>query len=58
MTKPLHIICGKCGNNENITFEINLTGSCNKDGDEIPATFISCPNCSTLTNLTEVISER
>ena len=56
--KDLHIICGKCGNNENITFKIDLYGACNLDGEEVPAVFISCPNCINLTNLSTVLEEK
>jgi hypothetical protein len=53
----LHIICGICGSNEYLKFEINLTGNCDNNGDEFPAVFITCGNCSSLTDLSEVIDE-
>jgi uncharacterized Zn finger protein len=55
---PLHIICGKCGNKNELTFKINSTGNCDEDGNEYPAVFISCGNCGTLTGLDEVIDEK
>ena len=53
----LHIICGICGSNECLKFEINPTGNCDNDGNEYPAVFIKCGNCSSLTGLDEVIDE-
>lgn len=55
--KRLHIICGMCGSNEDLEFEINQTGNCDNDGNEFPAVFIICRNCSSLTDLAEVIKE-
>lgn len=54
----LHIICGICGSNKYLKFEINSTGNCDNDGDEFPAVFITCGNCSSLTDLGEVIDEK
>lgn len=55
---PLHIICGKCGCKNEISFKINPTGNCNTEGDEYPAVFVSCDNCGTLTGLDEVIPQK
>ena len=54
---PLHIICGKCGNKNELTFNIDPKGNEDKNGNEYPAVFISCGNCGTLTGLDEVINE-
>lgn len=54
----LHIICGICGSNEYLKFEINLTGNCDNDGNEFPAVLITCENCSSLTELSEVVDEK
>ncbi len=47
---PLHIICGRCGNKNDLTFKINLY-------DDEPSVSISCGNCGTLTDLDEVLTE-
>ncbi len=54
---PLHIICGKCGNKNELTFNIDPKGNEDKNDNEYPAVFISCGNCGTLTGLDEVINE-
>ena len=55
---PLHIICGKCGNKNELTFKIDHKGNEDEDGNEYPAVYISCGNCGTLTGLDEVIDEK
>jgi len=55
---PLHIICGKCGNKNDLTFNIDPKGNEDKDGNEYPSVSISCGNCGTLTGLDEVINEK
>lgn len=55
---PLHIICGKCGNKNELTFKIDLKGNEDNEGNEYPAVFIYCGNCGTLTGLDEVIDEK
>ena len=57
MPTPLHIICGKCGDNEMLSY------SAFEDyDDENEKTFlnasISCGNCGTLTYLDEVIERK
>lgn len=47
---PLHIICGRCGNKNDLTFKII-------DDEEEPYVSISCKNCGTLTGLDEVLTE-
>ncbi len=54
---PIHVICGACGSNKELSFRIEPKGNCAKDGTEYPAVFISCANCSNLTGLDEVIPE-
>jgi len=52
----LHIICGKCGCHNMMSFKINLKGSDN--GEALyPAVSVVCDNCSTLTDLTEIIPD-
>jgi hypothetical protein len=53
----IHMICGLCGNNEMFKFKIDPKGREDKDGNQHPAVFITCGNCSTLTSLDEVIKE-
>lgn len=53
----IHMICGLCGNNESFKFKIHQKGRCDRNGDEFPAVFITCENCSTLTSLEQVIKE-
>ena len=55
--KSIHIICGKCGSAEDMSFKIDLKGNCNKDGVEYPAVLLTCANCGELTGLDEVIKE-
>jgi uncharacterized Zn finger protein len=47
---PLHIICGRCGNKNDLTFKIIID-------DEEPYVSISCENCGTVTGLDEVLKE-
>jgi phage terminase large subunit GpA-like protein len=53
---PLHLICGRCGNKNYLSFKIDPKGN-EKDGNELPAVFIICDNCKTVTGLDEIISE-
>lgn len=48
---PLHIICGRCGNKNDLSFKINF----NEESAEV---YITCGNCGTLTGLDEVITEK
>lgn len=51
------MICGLCGNNEMFKFRIVNKEKEDKDGNQFPAVFITCENCSTLTGLDEVIKD-
>jgi hypothetical protein len=53
----LHMICGKCGNRNELSFEINPKGACSFEGVEFPAVFVICGNCTTLSDLSETIQE-
>ena len=46
-----------CGCDDMLKFKINPTGNCDNDGVEFPAVFVNCDNCSSLTNLNEIIKE-
>lgn len=53
----LHIICGKCGCNNELSFKLNLRG--NDNGDSVyPSVFVSCRNCGTLTGLDEEVEDK
>lgn len=52
------MICGMCGCADSFTFKIDPKGNYDKNDNEIPAVFISCGNCGTLTGLDEVITEK
>jgi len=54
---PLHIICGACGCKDMLSFEIKENGRCDYNGEEHPAVFIYCKNCSFVTNLEDTITE-
>jgi uncharacterized Zn finger protein len=56
--KRIHMICGMCGCADSFTFKIDPKGNYDKNDNEIPAVFISCGNCGTLTGLDEVITEK
>ena len=50
----LHIICGKCGCNHMITYKVKE--DLNDDtGEKIQIVYLYCGNCSTVTDLDEVI---
>ncbi len=53
----IHMICGICGNNEMFKFRIHPEAREDKDGNQFPAVFITCENCSSITGLDEVIKE-
>lgn len=57
MSKSIHMICGKCGCDDELRFEIDLIGNCDNQGVEYPAVFIKCDNCGELTGLDNVIHE-
>ena len=52
----LHINCGTCGNNEDLTFEIERDFD-DMDGVWADAVSIYCPNCSTIHPLNEHLKE-
>ena len=53
----LHIICGNCGSNDELTFYIDPKGHDISEGESKfePAVFIACGNCSTLHDLSDFI---
>jgi len=53
----LHVICGNCGSNEFLKYEIEPEGH-DYDGELRPAVFISCENCTTLHDLSNTVSEK
>jgi len=57
MSKKLHIICGMCGCADELDFHIDLEGN-DVDGKLVPAVYISCDNCCTLTTLDEHMPEK
>jgi len=54
----LHIICGNCGCNHQLSFCIEPKGNCNYEGVEYPAVYITCGNCATLHNLSNFLTEK
>lgn len=51
----LHIICGMCGCNSMLTYEIKT--EINDDtNEEYPVVYIICDNCSTVTDLCETLT--
>jgi len=55
LTNPrVHIICGMCGNKNEIKFKISMENDGDSGEDEIRVNLI-CNNCSTLTGLDEII---
>ncbi len=55
----LHIICGNCGCNDDLTFEIDPKGHDVTQHTEKyePAVFISCGNCATRHDLSTTIED-
>ena len=55
----LHIICGNCGYNDELSFEIDSEGHDFSDEkiDLRPAVFIKCANCGTMHDLSNFIPE-
>lgn len=55
----LHIICGNCGCNNLLSFEIDPQGhDVSDDEPEFkPAVFITCGNCATLHDLSDTIKD-
>lgn len=56
--KDLHIICGKCGCDEMLSYEINAAANCDDDGNEYAGVSIFCENCTTVTGLREVLEDK
>jgi len=54
----IHMICGICGSNKYFEYEIVPRGNCNFDGEEYTAVVVVCNNCSSLTNLDEIVEEK
>ena len=52
----LHIICGNCGCNDMLEYEIDLTGQDFGDYTK-PSVIIKCRNCSTVHQLEDTIKE-
>jgi len=54
MSKKVHMICAKCGDNENMFFKFNTPLVEHLEGEEPQVNiFIKCDNCGELTGLTE-----
>jgi hypothetical protein len=52
----IHMICGICGNNKMLKYK--LSKRINDDsGEEYTAVIIICDNCSSITDLDELIEE-
>jgi len=56
MSKKLHLICGACGDSEELSFRIDLEGK-DIDGKLLPAVFVTCWNCGELSSLDDHIDE-
>jgi len=59
-TNPdIHIICGKCGCATEFVFKLSLNAKeFVKDENKLqPAVYLSCGNCATLTDLSEVVKD-
>lgn len=54
----LHIICGNCGNNDLLSYEIDHKGADVGDGTFRPVVYITCRNCGTLHDLSNTIPEK
>lgn len=52
--KKLHIICGMCGCDDMLSFQVRKEIGDN-NSDYINVVYIYCENCSTLTGLDETI---
>jgi hypothetical protein len=53
----LYMICGICGSNEHLSYNIEKDWICDTDGVERDGVCISCDNCDSITGLDEVIKE-
>lgn len=60
----LHIICGNCGSNKDLSYKIDLTalddGSTDKNGKSIfkPDCYIYCKNCSTVHSIDSELPQK
>ena len=57
MSKKMHIICGMCGCDDELSFRIEPEGH-DIDGKLVPAVYINCDNCGTLTTLDDHMPEK
>lgn len=57
----IHIICGICGSNKDLSFEIVRNGLIENEGEENECkkdeVIIHCDNCSSITGLEEELKE-
>lgn len=54
----LHIICGNCGCNDELRFEIVKDGHDFGEEGIRPAVFLTCRNCGTLHDLSDTVTEK
>lgn len=60
----LHIICGNCGNNEDLSYKIDLNGidpgKIDENGNSIfePDCYIYCSNCSTVHSIDDTLQKK
>jgi uncharacterized Zn finger protein len=58
-TNPdFHLICGKCGCGTMFSYKVVKDGNELKDGKIVPAVFLTCGNCSTLTGLDSAAEDK
>jgi uncharacterized Zn finger protein len=57
LNPDLHMICGKCGNKNELSYSIvkEIDDETGEDKQEVS---IFCDNCGTLTYLSEIIEEK
>ena len=55
----IYIICGTCGNDQDLSFEITKLSKLESEdnGGKIYSTVIKCPNCSTIHDLNEFLKQ-
>lgn len=53
----IHMICGICGSNKDLTYRIKEEADDEIDGKINQVVYIHCSNCSSLTSLDEIINE-
>ena len=54
----LHVICGNCGCNEEMTHTIEPKWDCDEHGVEHPAVVLRCGNCITQHRLSDTAPEK